>query len=50
MRKLENIYQNMGENVLKGLRRRLPVTGNKFGWEKFMVAKLAGELQSQVLK
>lgn len=44
--KLEDIFQNMSDSVLKGLRRRLPITGNKFDWDKNAVAKLARDLGS----
>jgi len=44
--KLEDIYQNMSDTVLQGLRRRLPVTRTKFDWDKLAVAKLAADLQS----
>jgi hypothetical protein len=36
----------MSDSVLKGLRRRLPITGNKFDWDKNAVAKLARDLGS----
>lgn len=45
--KFEDIYTTLGETVLQGLRRRLPITKTKFDWEKATVAKLAGELQTQ---
>jgi len=43
--KLEDIYTNMSESVLQGLRRRLPVTRTKFDWDKQAVARLAQDLQ-----
>jgi len=43
--KLEDIYQNMSDTVLQGLRRRLPVTRTKFDWDKLAVARLAQDLQ-----
>jgi len=43
---METIYQSMSEQVLQGLRRRLPVTRVKFDWDnKASVHKLASELQ-----
>ena len=45
--KLEEIYSKLSEEVLQGLRRRLPVTRQKFDWDKLAVAKLAGDLQRQ---
>ena len=45
MAKLEDVYTNMSDSVLQGLRRRLPVTRTKFDWDKLAVAKLAGDLQ-----
>ena len=44
--KFEEIYQNMSENTLQGLRRRLPVTRTKYDWDKLSVAKLANDIQS----
>jgi len=46
MAKLEDIYSNLSESVLQGLRRRLPVTRMKFDWDKIAVAKLASDLQA----
>ena len=43
--KFEEIYGNLGDGVLQGLRRRLPITRQKFDWDKLAVAKLAGDLQ-----
>jgi capping protein alpha len=43
--KLEEIYAKLSEEVLQGLRRRLPVTRQKFDWDRIAVAKLAGDLQ-----
>ena len=46
--KLEDIYSNMSDTVLQGLRRRLPVTRVKFDWDnKASVHKLASELQKK---
>jgi len=43
---MEDIYVSMSEQVLQGLRRRLPVTRVKFDWDnKASVHKLASELQ-----
>lgn len=42
--KLEDIYAGLSEEVLKNLRRRLPITGQKFDWDKLSVARLAGEV------
>jgi len=44
MTKLEEIYQNMSETVLQGLRRRLPVTRTKYDWDKLSVGRLAAEM------
>ena len=44
--KLEEVYTNMSDNVLQGLRRRLPITKTKFDWDKAAVAKLAQDLQT----
>ena len=46
--KLEEIYAKLSEEVLQGLRRRLPVTRQKFDWDRIAVAKLAGDLQRAV--
>merc|ERR1711918_54533 len=46
MAKLEENYAHMGEKVLQGLRRRLPVTKTKFDWDKLAVARLAADLQA----
>lgn len=43
--KLEETYTSMSDNVLQGLRRRLPITKMKFDWDKVAVAKLAADLQ-----
>jgi len=44
---MEDIYVSMSEQVLQGLRRRLPVTRVKFDWDnKASVHKLAGELRN----
>ena len=44
---MEDIYVSMSEQVLQGLRRRLPVTRVKFDWDnKASVHKLASELKS----
>lgn len=42
--KMEEIYQNMSETVLQGLRRRLPVTRTKYDWDKLAVGRLAAEM------
>jgi len=44
MAKLEEIFAEMSDTVLRSLRRRLPVYGTKFDWDKLAVGKLAGEL------
>lgn len=46
MAKLEDIYANISTSVLQGLRRRLPVTQNKFDWDRLAVSKLANDLQN----
>jgi len=46
MAKLEETYTNMSDNVLQGLRRRLPITKTKFDWDRAAVAKLAQDLQT----
>jgi len=44
---MEDIYVSMSEQVLQGLRRRLPVTRVKFDWDnKASVHKLASDLRS----
>jgi len=48
MTKMEEIYGSMSEMVLQGLRRRLPVTRQKFDWDnKAAVHNLAKDLNSQ---
>ena len=42
--KLEEIYGGLSDEVLKNLRRRLPITGQKFDWDKLAVAGLAKEV------
>ena len=43
---MEDIYVSMSEQVLQGLRRRLPVTRVKFDWDnKASVHKLASDLR-----
>lgn len=42
--KFEEIYAGLSDEVLKNLRRRLPITGQKFDWDKLSVARLAGEV------
>ena len=44
--KLEETYTSMSDNVLQGLRRRLPITKTKFDWDKVAISKLAADLQS----
>jgi capping protein alpha len=44
--KLEEIYGGLSDEVLKNLRRRLPITGQKFDWDKLAVAGLAKEVAS----
>lgn len=46
VQKLEETYTNMSDNVLQGLRRRLPITKSKFDWDKSAVAHLAADLRS----
>jgi len=42
--KLDEIYGGLSEEVLQTLRRRLPITKQKFDWEKLSIARLANEM------
>ena len=51
--KLEDIYLNLSKDLLGALRRRLPVTKQKFDWERAGtggVAKLGKNLQEMAAK
>ena len=53
MEKLEDIYLNLSKDLLGALRRRLPVTKQKFDWERAGtggVAKLGKNLQEMAAK
>jgi capping protein alpha len=44
---VEETYNNMDQGTFKGLRRKLPITGNKFEWEKQAGYRLGKEVSAK---